>query len=187
MQKRFIAAVAGSAGSLHSIKQFFEHTASSHVSYLVVQHLPMDYKTQLKPILKKYSELVIHEAVSGERIEPNGVYVTPSDKYLTVTDDRIDLVPRSEMPNRSIDVLLKSLAGNSKERAIAVILSGTGSDGVDGIRAIKGTGGLILAQTPHSCIFPSMPINAIRSGCVDRVLSCKDMASAIHKYVHENR
>lgn len=183
MQKQFIAAVAGSAGSLYSLKQFFCQLPCRQVSYLIVQHLPMNYKSQLSLILEKHSNLTVQEPIAGTRIMQDGVYLTPPNKYVTVKDDIIDLMPRAESPNRSIDVLLKSLADNSGDRAIAVILSGTGSDGVAGIKAIKQTGGLTLAQTPDSCVFPSMPMNAIQTGCVDHVLSCGDMADAIQDYV----
>jgi two-component system CheB/CheR fusion protein len=185
--RRFIAAVAGSAGSLPAIEQFFSQAPHDDVSYVVVQHLPASFRSQLGVLLKKYTDLRIVEIYSGTHIEKDCIYITPPDSYLTIDDDTFYLSPRLDGLNRSIDIFLSSLARNSGDKAIAVLLSGTGTDGVKGLAEVRRANGLTLAQIPESGQFAALPENAIRSGNVDKVLDCKDMAGFINRHVEQKK
>jgi two-component system CheB/CheR fusion protein len=139
------------------------------------------HKTLLGELLQRTTLMPVHEAVDAQRIEPNSVYVIAPDTELTVLDGAMHLAKPAEPRGQRlpIDVLFSSLARELGDRAIGVVLSGMGSDGTQGLQAIKTQGGLTLAQQPESAQFDSMPKSAIAAGCVDIIALPSDMPARI--------
>ncbi|WP_376694875.1 chemotaxis protein CheB [Wenzhouxiangella sp. EGI_FJ10305] len=167
-----IVGIGASAGGLAALEQFLAHVpADSGLAYVVVQHLAPNEKTLLSELLQRVTTLAVHEARQGELIKPNGVYVIPPNTEIRVVEDRLRLASPTEPRGLRlpIDVLFSSLASARGENAIAVVLSGMGSDGTLGLQAVRAVGGLTVVQTPESAQFDPMPRSAIASGCADIV------------------
>jgi len=167
-----VVGLGASAGGLEPLEQFLAHVpANSGLAYIVVQHMDPMHKAMLGELLQRSTAMPVREATQAQRVEPNRVYVIPPNAELTVVGGMLHLAesmqPRGmRLP---IDVLFASLARDQGERAVGVVLSGMGSDGLMGLQAIKTQGGLTLAQQPESAQFDSMPKSAIAAGCVDIV------------------
>lgn len=124
----------------------------------------------------------VQQAVEGERIAAGTVYIAPPDRHLLVSGDGTLSLTQSELVHfvrPSADLLFESVAASYKDHAVAVVLSGTGSDGAMGVRAIKKTGGIVIAQDEQSADFSGMPNAAIRTGSVDRVLPLTEIGPAL--------
>jgi two-component system CheB/CheR fusion protein len=184
----YIVAIGGSAGSLEPLKSFFGHTPLDSASYVIIRHLPQDYQSHLKVLLDRYSRLPIVEVRGGEIIAPNTVYIGPAHQHMVIRNKKLHVVERHHGPNRAIDLFLHSLASEQLEnKAIAVILSGAGFDGVKGASAIKAAGGWVIAQDPVTCELDTMPRYTINSGAADQALAPSDMPAAIQAYVQANK
>ena len=178
----FIVGIGASAGGLEAINEFFDNMpASPDCSFVVIQHLSPDHKSLLAEIITRHTKMRVYEAVDGVRVEPNCVYIIPSNKALTIRGNNLTVEKKEplKVPNNAIDVFLQSLAREWKEKSIGVILSGTGSDGTKGIEAIKACGGLVLVQDPKTAQFDGMPISAIQSGHARAILSPSQMPEEI--------
>ena len=143
------------------------------------------HKTLLRELLQRATSMPVHEAIDAQRIEPDSVYVITPDSELTVVGGALHVARPAEPRGQRlpIDVLFSSLARELGERAVGVVLSGMGSDGTQGLQAIKTQGGLTLAQQPESAQFDSMPRSAIATGCVDIVALPADMPARISSIV----
>jgi two-component system, chemotaxis family, CheB/CheR fusion protein len=184
--KSFIVAIGGSAGALSPLKNFFESTPDSHTAYIIIQHLNPEIKSLTRDILMLHSKLEIVEAENGTQIDENKIYVLPSSSYMIIKNGRLYLSPRDNFPlfpNLAIDIFLKSLAEEKGDESIAIILSGMGSDGTEGAKSIKENGGMVIAQTPESCEYTSMPESVIKTGCVDYELPPQEMPRAIWEHI----
>ena len=168
-----IIGIGASAGGLEALQQFFQNMpANSGLSFVVVQHLSPDYKSLMADILGKHTQMRVLQAENEMQIRPNTVYLIPPKNNMTLRDGRLFLTEFVHgMLNHPIDIFFTSLAEEQKERAIAVILSGTGSDGTSGIKIVKEHGGLVIVQNPDSAKFDGMPRSAINTGLADFVLS----------------
>lgn len=183
---QFVAVIGASAGGLEAIHDFFDHEGNAKlVSYVVIQHLSPDHKSLLVELVSKHTEMSVIEAGEGMNLKPGHVYIIPNNKLITIHDNRFKLNDKGnlKLPNTAIDTFLFSLAKEKGEKAIAIILSGTGSDGTKGIQAIKDARGTVYVQEPNSAKFDGMPNSAINSGNVDFILAPKDIASSIEKIV----
>lgn len=180
-----IIAIGASAGGMEEINTFFDHTPLDGVSYIIIQHLSADFKSRMVELLAKHSKLTVKEAQNGMKVISNEVYLIPNDKFMTITGNKLFLTnkEKSRTPNMTIDTLFSSLALNSSKRAIAVILSGLGSDGTKGLQAIKKLGGMVIARNPETTEFSSMPAHAIGTGMVDFVLEPELMPHAIEDFI----
>ncbi len=180
-----IIAIGASAGGLEEINSFFDHTPCDGVSYIIVQHLSPDFKTRMVEILARHSKLLVKEAEDNMPVKSNEVYLIPNDKFMTIRDGRLYLTDKApnKGPHLTINTFFKSLAADSGQRAIAVVLSGLGSDGTEGIKAIKQAGGMVMVREPETTEFSSMPSNAIATGLVDFVLEPEGMPDTIEDYV----
>jgi two-component system CheB/CheR fusion protein len=180
-----IVAIGASAGGLEELNAFFDHTPTDGVSYVIVQHLSTSFKSKMVELLAKHSKLTINEARDDMPVNVNEVYLIPSDKYLTITDNRFHLSDKTDAhpPHLTIDKFFESLARNSGQKAIAVILSGLGSDVTEGLKAIKEAGGIAIARNPETTEFASMPSNAIATGLVDFILEPEFMPRTIEEYI----
>lgn len=184
-QPHHIIAIGASAGGIEEINSFFDHTPLDGVSYVVVQHLSANYKSQMVELLARHSKMVVEEAQEGMIIQRNQVYLIPSDKFMTISQNRLYLTDKGkgEELRLTINTFFNSLAADLGNKAIGIILSGLGSDGVEGIRSIKNNGGMVIARDPETAEFNSMPANAIATGLVDFVLEPELMPGAIEDYV----
>ncbi|MBC8034687.1 MAG: chemotaxis protein CheB [Chitinophagaceae bacterium] len=185
----YIVAIGSSAGGMVPMQDFFESTPHDAVAYVILRHFLMEQKSQLQHILQKHSRLEIVEITENILIEKDKVYIPASHMYVTLSEQGFHLTPRNAAkpyPNKTVDVFLQSLAWIKGAHTIAVILSGDGTDGMEGIAAIHSAGGLVIAQDPISCEFKSMPECAIRTGMVDKVLLPKDMPKAIAEHVDKD-
>ncbi|MBC7653069.1 MAG: PAS domain-containing protein [Oligoflexus sp.] len=185
--QHYIIAIGASAGGLEAISKFFDYTPLDSVSYIVIQHLSADFKSQMVRILSPHSKLNVIEAIENVDIKNNTVYLIPSSKFMIVENGRLILSDKKDQPrpHMTIDCFLSSLAKERGKKAIGVILSGTGNDGSKGIEAIKQAGGMILVQDPETASFNGMPLAAIETGCVDKVLSPAAMPQIIEEYVKD--
>jgi two-component system CheB/CheR fusion protein len=171
-ESTYIIAIGASAGGMEAIHLLFDHTPEDGVAYVIIQHLSPDHKSFMAELLEKHSKLQISIAENEMFVEPNHVYLMPQGKNMTIRDRILYLTEiKPRQPNKSIDIFLDSLAESHGKKSIAVILSGTGSDGTKGIAAIKRNGGFVIVQDPASSKFDGMPNSAIDSGNVDVILA----------------
>ncbi|MCX2574891.1 chemotaxis protein CheB [Pedobacter sandarakinus] len=185
---KYIVAIGASAGGLEAIHEFFDHMpANTSFSFVVIQHLSSDYKSLLVELVAKHTHMKVFEAVNEMAIQQDCVYIIPNNKLMTVSHGRLKLAEKSliKAPNTAIDHFLYTLAKDKKEKAIAIILSGTGTDGTKGIQAIKEAGGMVIVQEPGSAKFDGMPNSAISSGNADFILQPADMHRELFNYVNE--
>lgn len=173
----FIVGIGASAGGLEALQQFFVRMPeNSGISFVVIQHLSPDYKSLMADILGKHTAMAVLQVENGMEVKPDTVYLIPPKKNMTLKDGKLIL---SEIVqgtlNHPIDIFFTSLAAEEKERGIAVILSGTGTDGTSGIKAMKEHGGLVLIQNPETAKFDGMPRSAINTGLADFVLSPEEI------------
>ena len=188
MEDLYFVAIGGSAGSVEPLMDFFDHTPLDGAAYIIVRHLPKEGQSQLKKLLARHSSLQILEATEAMKLEANTIYLSPTHHHLVIRSGQFHLIDRPAGPNTAIDLLFQSISKEGLEgRAIAVVLSGTGFDGVKGVGAIKDAGGMVIAQEPLSCEFDSIPKSAISTGAVDHVLTPSKMPGVIQAYVHAER
>ncbi len=187
----YIVAVGASAGGLEAIHEFFDNIPdSTNLAFIVIQHLSSDYKSLLVELVSKHTHMHVQEARQQLQVQAGYVYVIPNDKILTIHNNNLVLKDKEQDkgPNLAIDAFLNALAEDQKDKAIAVILSGTGTDGTRGAKKIKEWGGLVLVQDPEQAKFDGMPRSIIASQLADFVSSARDMADEIYNYIdgHSN-
>lgn len=168
-----IVGIGASAGGLEAFTKLLEALpADTGLAFVLVQHLEPKHESALATLLTKATQMPVVEVRERMRIEPNHVYVIPSNTDLSLRDGLLHVVGRKAPSGRHlpIDYFLRSLAETFGSRALGVVMSGTASDGSAGIQAIKQQGGITFAQEPESARFDGMPRSAIATGCVDFVL-----------------
>jgi two-component system, chemotaxis family, CheB/CheR fusion protein len=183
----FCIGIGASAGGLEALEGFFRNMSPEpNAAFVVVQHLSPDYKSLMVELLSKYTKLKVVRAEDGMPIVPNCIYLIPPKKNMTIFHNKLFLSEpvHHQVPNLPIDIFFRSLAEDFSDRAIGIVLSGTGSDGTLGIRAIKGAGGMIMAQNDISAKFDGMPRSAISTGLVDYVLPAEEMPEKLLKFIH---
>ena len=175
-----IVAIGASAGGLEAVTQLLRHLPSdTGMAFVYIQHLSPDYKSILASLLSKSTRMKVIEARNGAAMTPDHFYVIPPDNEMMVVDGHIKLVKRKKTNvANTVDIFFSSLAEKHKQHVVGILLSGSGTDGTDGLKAIKQEGGLTFAQD-GSAKFNGMPQNAISKGVVDYVLSPNEMALAI--------
>lgn len=178
-----VVAMAASAGGIAALGQVLtDLPADFRASIVVVQHLDPRHRSLMADILRRRTGLEVMQAREGDRIVPGSVYIAPPDRHLLVNPDGTLSLSQSELVHfvrPSADLLFESVAACYKDRAIAVVLTGTGSDGSMGTRAIKKMGGTVIVQDQRSAEFSGMPAAAINSGSADFVLPLDEIASAL--------
>jgi two-component system CheB/CheR fusion protein len=180
-----IVGLGASAGGLKSLEGFFDHMPpDSGLAFVVIQHLSPKHKSMMVGLLKRHTAMPVLAIEDNTTIDPNCVYLNPPQKDVAVFNQVLHLL--EPMPIREIrlpiDVFLRSLAEDQGEKAVGIILSGTGSDGTLGIRAIKGAGGLTLAQAEQQAEYANMPKSAIDTGLVDFALPVEAMPAELLRY-----
>jgi two-component system CheB/CheR fusion protein len=187
--KRFpVVGIGASAGGLAALGEFFSAMpadTSLEMAFIVVQHLAPDRKSMLSEIIARYTGMQVYEVKEGMVIRPDCIYIIPPSKDMIIADGTLHLVePAKARGHRMpINSFFSSLASDQEEWAIGIILSGTGSDGTQGVEAIKAKGGMVMAQSPESSEYNGMPKSAIETGLVDYVLEPAEMSSQLNEYV----
>jgi len=185
-----IVGIGASAGGLEALEQFLQHVRKdSDLAFVVVQHLDPTHAGMLPEILQRSTSMNVAQAATRMKIRPNCVYVIPPNKDLSILHGVLHLLdpitPRGvRLP---IDFFFRALALDQKERAIGIILSGMGSDGTLGMRAIKENAGLTMAQEPSTAKFDSMPRSVIDAGLVDVIAPPQELPGKIFSYLHSVR
>lgn len=178
-----VVAVAASAGGLNAVSHLLAGLPEDFPAAVVlVQHLDPRRPSLMAEILGRRTRLQVRQAREGERIEPGTALVAPPDRHLLVQRDGTLALTRSEQVHflrPSADLLFESVAAGFGDRAIAVVLTGTGSDGATGVRAVKRTGGTVIAQDNATSEHHGMPEAAIATGCVDLILPLDEIAPAL--------
>ena len=177
-----IVCIGASAGGMEAIHELFDNiTQDTGFSYIVIQHLSSDHKSLMAELLSKHTTMKVAEATDNLRVEPDTVYVIPNNRNITIKNRTLRLSDKEQgrSPNMAIDIFLHSLAADIGDKAIAIILSGTGTDGTKGITEIKKAGGLVFVQDPATAKFDGMPYNAISSGHIDFILSPESIAEEL--------
>ena len=185
--KKIIIAIGASAGGLEALQEFLAHFPSSLVksSIIIAQHLSPSHKSMLVQLLSRETKLNVVEALEGAEIFPSTAYITPPDKDILLTGNKIILKKPSHSsgPKPSVDIFFNSLTTIENASVFAVILSGTGTDGASGIKAIKNAGGTIIVQNPSTAKYNGMPFAAIETGCVDIILEAGSIGKEIHELI----
>ena len=179
-----IVGIGASAGGLVAFQAFFSGlpaNADPGMAFVLVQHLAPDHKSLLAELIARCTRMPVFEVQDGMRVQINCVYVIPPNCEMTLQQGALHLhapvVPRGK--RLPINGFFQSLALDLQAHAIAIVLSGTGSDGTLGVRAIKEAGGMVMAQDPPSCEYDGMPRNAIATGLVDYQLPPADMLAQL--------
>lgn len=181
----FVVGIGASAGGLEALERFFKALPSdTGMAFVVIQHLSPDYKSMMEELLHRYTAMSIHLVEEPIEIRPNSVYLLPPRKELVLEGNILRTLERSteQSLHLPINVFFRSLAIARTERAVAIVLSGTGADGSGGIRDVHEQGGLVLAQSETTAKFDGMPRNAILTGCVDATLAPEEMPEALLRY-----
>ena len=186
-----IVGIGASAGGLAAFEAFFSGMPADTdpgMAFVLVQHLAPDYKSILSELIQRFTRMQVFEVKDGMVVQPNCAYIIPPGRDMAFLNGALHLLEPGEPRGHrmAIDFFFRSLAQDQHERAIGIVLSGTGSDGTLGVRAIKGEGGMVMAQTPNSTEFDSMPRSVIAAGLVDYQLSPAEMPAQLISYVaHE--
>ncbi len=177
----YYVGIGASAGGLEAIEHFFRNMPRvSGMAFIIIQHLSPDYKSLMVELLSKKTPIPVHRAEDGMEVEADTIYLIPPKKNLYIFHGRLVLNEQETRGiNLPIDIFLRSLAEDQGEKAVAVILSGTGSDGMRGVRAIKEHGGMVMVQDEASAKFDGMPKAAISTGLADFILPPEDMAAQL--------
>lgn len=183
-----VVGIGASAGGLSAFENFFAAMPpeeGSAMAFVVVQHLSPDHKSLLADLVRRYTRMQVQEARDGQPVQPGCTYIIPPNHDLSLSDGVLYLSRHDDerRPRLTIDHFFSSLAAAQRERAIAIVMSGTGSDGTLGLREVKGEGGLVIVQAPDSTEYDGMPRSAIATGMVDYVLPPGEIPAHLIAYV----
>jgi two-component system CheB/CheR fusion protein len=182
-----IVGIGASAGGLAAFEAFFAGMPADKdpgMAFVLVQHLSPDHKSMLSELICRYTRMPVFEVEDGMPVKVNCAYIIPPNYDMAFLNGSLHLlepvVPRGQ--RLPIDFFFQSLADDQREHAVGIVLSGTGSDGTLGVRAIKAAGGMVMAQNIESCEFDGMPRSAIATGLVDYQLPPAEMPAQLMAY-----
>ncbi|MBF0211687.1 MAG: PAS domain-containing protein [Desulfamplus sp.] len=182
-----IVGIGASAGGLAAFEAFFSGMPADiepGMAFVLVQHLAPDHKSILTDLIRRYTRMQVFEVEDGMVVQPNCTYIIPPNRDMAFLNGTLQLIepfaPRGQ--RLPIDFFFRSLAQDQHERAIGVVLSGTGSDGTIGVREIKGEGGMVMVQNPASTEYDGMPRSAIATGLVDYEMPPAEMPAQLIAY-----
>jgi len=181
-----IVGIGASAGGLEALEQFFKNMPpDSGMAFIVIQHLDPTRKSSMPEILARFTRMPVYLAAEGMKVEANSIYLIPPDKYMGIAKGSLYLeeVADDRGMRLPVDFFMHSLAQDKGANAISVILSGTGSDGTLGLKAIKAEAGTVFVQTPESAKYDGMPRSAINTGLVDYVLPPEQIPQKLIDFV----
>lgn len=185
-KKPIIVAIGASVGGLEALQEFFKNMPlNTGLSFVVIQHLSPDYKSLMDELLARYTQIPIKIITDGMLVEPDHIYLIPPRKNLYIFHGKLFLEDQNIKRglNLPVDIFFRSLATEMGKNAIGVILSGTGSDGTLGTRAIKEAGGMVIVQDETTAKFDGMPRSSAATGLVDFILPPSKMPDAIINYI----
>ncbi len=180
-----IVGIGASAGGLETLQLFFSRMPSeANIAFVIIQHLSPNFKSIMASLLAKYTRMTVREIEDGMTLAKNRVYLNPPNKNVAIFNRTLHLMApvKSSAINMPIDFFFRSLSEDQKEKAIGIIVSGTASDGTLGVKAIKGEGGMVMAQDPDTAKYDGMPRSAIGTGMVDFILAVEKMPDALISY-----
>src|SRR5688572_3334057 len=181
-----IVGIGASAGGIESLKEFFdEMPADTGLAFVVIQHLDSNQPSQMAALLAKFTGMKVAPSEDGLAVQANHIYTIPPNKFLFIKQGKLHL---TKTVNRDglrmpVDFFFRSLADDQRDDAIAVLFSGSGSDGTLGIREIHGAAGFVIVQDPKTAQFDSMIEHALATGMVDHTLPIRQIPGAILDYV----
>lgn len=183
-----IVGVGASAGGMEAFSELLRHIpAGTGLAFVLIQHLDPTHPSFLSEALARATPFPVHEIRDGMRVEPDHVYVIPSNADVGILQGTLALLPRptdGRKPHLPIDFFFRALSADLGSQAIGVVLSGTGSDGAEGLRAIKAADGVTFAQDPASAKFSGMPEASVRTGALDFCLPIPELAKELTRIAH---
>jgi two-component system, chemotaxis family, CheB/CheR fusion protein len=187
-EPRLIVGIGASAGGLEPLERFFAAVpADTGMAFVVLQHLSPDFESRMDELLGRQTRLPIHKVTDGIEVGPDQIYLIPPKKEMIIAGGKLLLTDKDDTRGFSlpIDHFFRSLAHEAGRRAVAIVLSGAGSDGSRGIRDVRENGGLVLCQVPETARFQGMPLSARQTGAVDAFLPPDQMPAAILAYLND--
>jgi len=181
-----IVGIGASAGGLETLGAFFSHMpAETDIAFVIIQHLSPKHKSMMVELLAKHTPMPVREIEDGVRLSPGCVYLNPPNKNVAVFNRKLHLMEPvlSGTVNMPIDFFFRSLSEDQKEKSIGIIVSGTASDGTLGVKAIKGEGGMAMAQDPATAKYDGMPKSAIDTGLIDFIVPVEKMPQTLINYI----
>lgn len=181
----YIVGIGASAGGLEALEKTFDAIpADTGMAFVIIQHLSPDFKSLMDELLARHTKMAIHRVEDGMLVEPNSLYLIPPKQDMVIRDGRLRLTEKDASQSLSlpIDHFFRSLAKDCRSRGIAIVLSGTGSDGSRGLRDVHEAGGLVIVQSVDSSRFDGMPLSAIETRLVDLVVPPSKIADAFCRY-----
>ena len=181
-----IVGIGASAGGLEALEQFFDNMpVDTGMAFVVVQHLSPDFKSLMDELLARHTTMDIHRVIDGVEVKPDSIYLIPPKTNMMLSEGKLRLTEHlsTDGLRYPIDIFFESLSKDAGERAIAVVLSGTGSDGSRGIQRIHESEGLVLSQDPQSAGFDGMPRSAVATGIADVIGPASQLPGKILEYL----
>jgi two-component system CheB/CheR fusion protein len=182
-----VVGIGASAGGLAAFEEFFSGMPKDEdpgMAFVLVQHLAPDHKSILSDLIQRYTNMPVFEVEDGMPVRVNCAYIIPPNRDMAFLNGALQLLEPSKPRGQRlpIDFFFRSLAQDLHEHAIGIVLSGTGSDGTLGVRAIKGECGMVMAQSRESAEFDGMPVSALNTGLVDYEMSPAEMPAQLIAY-----
>ncbi len=181
-----VVAIGASAGGLDAFKEFFTNMpVDNGMAFILIAHLDPNHVSILPELIQKCTNMIVHKVEDGMAIAANSIFIIPPNKDMIIHDGVLQLLDREKKQHTKlpIDTFLKSLAMDQKQNAICIILSGTGSDGTLGVKEIKSSMGMVMAQDEKTAKYVGMPRSAMDTGLVDYILSPKKMPQKLINYI----
>lgn len=185
-----IVGVGASAGGLQALKDFFDYMPlEPKCSFVIIQHLSPNHKSLMKDLLSKNTQIPITEVKKNTKVKPGNIYMVPPNQNIEIQANTLVLSdkPMGQRLNFPIDIFFNSLALARKEFAVGIVLSGTGSDGTNGVKTIHYYNGMVMAQSPEDAEFSGMVESAIDTGLVDYVFPAKKLPSLLVDFLKDPR
>jgi two-component system CheB/CheR fusion protein len=181
----YVVGIGASAGGLEALEKTFRAMPEdTGMAFVIVQHLSPDFKSLMDELLARHTKMPIHRVEDGMLVQPNSLYLIPPKQDMVIRDGRLRLTEKdsSQPLSLPIDHFFRSLAKDCRSRGIAIVLSGTGSDGSRGLRDVHEAGGLVIVQSVESSRFDGMPLSALDTRLVDLVVPPAKIADALCRY-----
>jgi two-component system CheB/CheR fusion protein len=185
-RKFLLVGIGASAGGLEALEKLVSNIKNpQNAAFIVVQHLSPNYKSTMDNLLQRHTRLNVLQASDRARVRPGCMYLNPPDKDIFLKDGKLSLRKQAGARGHRlpIDTFFRSLAADQRDKAVCIVLSGTGSDGTMGLRAVKDEGGMVLVQKESQAKYDSMPKNAIATGLVDQVLPVEEMPALLDSLI----
>ena len=184
-----VVGIGASAGGLEALEKFFINMPhDSGMAFVIVMHFDPASKSLMSEILKRYTKMKVVQVEEGMKVEPNNIYIIPPNKDMAILRGVLHLlepVVRKGI-RHPIDFFLRSLADDKREKSICIILSGTGTEGTLGLKAVKGEDGIVMVQDVKSAAYDGMPASAIATGLADYILPPEKMPEQLVKYLKQS-